>query len=111
MPKKPAATGSNLGSNDPYMQIFVEFRLKDSDATWMRKAKCRGRKDITWFPEPGEAHLMMEAKKFCGNCRVLKRCLEYALVNEISYGVWGGKSATERKKLAQTGDNKDILWL
>lgn len=110
-PKKPAETGLRPGVNDIYMEIFREFKLYDMETNWMKSAKCKGRDDMKWFPEPGESHTVAVTKQFCQDCRVKKRCLEYALNNLIPYGIWGGMSATERKKMLNTTNNNDILGL
>lgn len=110
-PKKPTVTGSHPGENDPYMQLLNDHRLYDSDMTWMEHAKCKGRTDITFFPEPGESHLMVNAKKFCNDCPVRERCLRWAVTNQIPYGVWGGQSANERKKLLPNNIKGDIIDL
>ena len=110
-PKKPTATGSSRGDDDPYMQIMKDHRLFDNETSWMKLAKCRGRDDIAWFPEPGESHLVTIAKKFCSDCPVCERCLRWALDNEIPYGVWGGKSASNRKKLLPNHVQQGIIEL
>jgi WhiB family redox-sensing transcriptional regulator len=50
-----------------------------------------------WFPTRGESHL--DAVAVCEQCPVREPCLEYALVNRIDHGVWGGKSERARRRL------------
>ena len=47
------------------------------------------------------------AKNMCQKCPVLKQCLEDAFKNPelTGYGVRGGKSARERQKVLQLGEN------
>ena len=97
-PKKPIATGSYRGESEAMGELMITYKLKDQDAGWMSDAKCYPDDGITWFPEQGQATLTMQAKNFCGNCAVRERCLEWALNNEIMYGVWGGRSPYERKR-------------
>ena len=40
-----------------------------------------------------------EAKKVCLACPVRKQCLDYALANDERFGIWGGLSERERRKL------------
>lgn len=108
-PKKPTATASNRGANDPYMQILNDFKLADGDMQWMDLAKCGPDDGIKWFPEQGEAHLTIVAKKFCSDCPVRERCLKFALTNEIMQGVWGGKSPKERERLLRSQQYKDKI--
>ena len=39
------------------------------------------------------------AKKLCWECPIRKQCLDYALRNEIEYGVWGKTTPKERAKM------------
>lgn len=39
------------------------------------------------------------AKKVCKTCPVRSECLEYALENFISFGIWGGLTGPERVRL------------
>jgi WhiB family redox-sensing transcriptional regulator len=79
------------------MELMASFKLVDTDTKWMNDAKCHMDDGISWFPEVGQSRLVAVAKKFCGDCPVQKRCLQWAVDNEIPYGVWGGKSAYERR--------------
>ncbi|WP_372730109.1 WhiB family transcriptional regulator [Nocardioides sp.] len=50
-----------------------------------------------WFPERGGS--ANPAKAMCRRCENEDACLEWALTNGEEIGVWGGKSAPERRKL------------
>ena len=50
-----------------------------------------------FFPEKGGS--TREAKKVCLTCDVRQECLEYALANDERFGIWGGLSERERRKL------------
>jgi WhiB family redox-sensing transcriptional regulator len=41
------------------------------------------------------------AQRECAECSVRTECLEYALVNRIEHGVWGGVSERERRRILQ----------
>lgn len=47
-----------------------------------------------------------EAKRQCGLCSQRERCLAYALVHQINYGIWGGLTTRERRRLAGKGRRK-----
>ena len=69
----------------------------DSDYNWRDDALC-ARTDLeAFFPEKGTSN--HDAKKICSNCEVRAECLEYALQNGEQFGVWGGLSERERRKL------------
>lgn len=40
-----------------------------------------------------------EAKKICASCSVVSECLDYALTTRQKFGVWGGTSEDERRKI------------
>ena len=67
---------------------------------WQDAATCREIGGDMWFPEPGE-NVSSEVKRVCGACPVRVECLEYALVNDERFGIWGGKSDRERRVLKQ----------
>jgi WhiB family redox-sensing transcriptional regulator len=67
------------------------------DANWMLRAKCRGMNPATFFPTDGAG--FEAARKICLECPVRAECLEYALVNRIDQGAWGGTSERERRRI------------
>ena len=40
-----------------------------------------------------------DAKRICAQCTVKSECLEYALKNDERFGIWGGLSERERRRL------------
>ncbi|MDX6335165.1 MAG: WhiB family transcriptional regulator, redox-sensing transcriptional regulator, partial [Streptosporangiaceae bacterium] len=40
-----------------------------------------------------------EAKKVCRGCEVRVECLEYALEHDERFGIWGGLSERERRRM------------
>lgn len=86
------------------MELLSEFELVDTEQKWMKEAACRGKSkgedgsDI-FFPEVGYNKYMKDARALCQSCIVRQRCLDFAMNNEITHGIWGGKSAAERKSL------------
>jgi WhiB family redox-sensing transcriptional regulator len=51
-----------------------------------------------FFPEgkAEEAERLPNLRRICGGCIERKECLAYAIKEEIPYGIWGGKTPTER---------------
>ena len=64
---------------------------------WMARANCMGVDPDLFFPERGVPTL--EAKAVCRACVVRDDCLEYALDNGEKFGIWGGLSERERRRL------------
>jgi WhiB family redox-sensing transcriptional regulator len=64
---------------------------------WQERANCLGVDPDLFFPERGAS--TKEAKGVCGGCEVRLDCLEYALSNGEKFGIWGGLSERERRRL------------
>lgn len=69
----------------------------DEDPGWQERALCAQTDPEAFFPEKGGS--TREAKKVCVSCEVRAECLEYALENDERFGIWGGLSERERRKL------------
>ena len=61
------------------------------------QANCMGVDPDLFFPERGAS--TKEAKEVCRGCVVQSDCLEYALANGEKFGIWGGMSERERRRL------------
>ena len=60
-------------------------------------ALCAQTDPEAFFPEKGGS--TRDAKRVCGACNVRSECLEYALTNDERFGIWGGLSERERRRL------------
>ena len=69
----------------------------DNPLAWQTDALCAQTDPEAFFPEKGGS--TREAKKVCSGCEVRAECLEYALENDERFGIWGGLSERERRKL------------
>jgi WhiB family redox-sensing transcriptional regulator len=67
------------------------------DTNWMAQGRCAELPPAVFFPSDGVG--VQEAQRICADCAVAEACLEYALVNHIDHGVWGGKSERERRRI------------
>jgi WhiB family redox-sensing transcriptional regulator len=72
-------------------------RFDIGDRSWQFQANCLGVDPDLFFPERGAS--TREAKAVCRACVVRENCLEYALVNGEKFGIWGGLSERERRRL------------
>lgn len=75
---------------------------------WQELALCAQVDAETFFPDKANAARAREAKKVCSACEVRVQCLEYALANHERYGIWGGLSERERRRLRHKGAPKSI---
>ncbi len=69
----------------------------DNPLAWQADALCAQTDPESFFPEKGGS--TRDAKKICTSCEVRSECLEYALSNDERFGIWGGLSERERRKL------------
>ena len=66
-------------------------------ARWRELAACRGTDLEVFFPERGES--AEPARRVCAACPVRQPCLDYAISNRITHGIWGGLTERERRAL------------
>lgn len=66
---------------------------------WTEAAVCASADPEAWFPEKGQTNTA--AKKVCGACTVREECLAWALEHSERFGVWGGMSERERRRMAR----------
>ncbi|KAA0098231.1 WhiB family transcriptional regulator [Mycolicibacterium sp. P1-18] len=67
------------------------------DEQWQERALCAQTDPEAFFPEKGGS--TREAKRICLGCEVKDRCLDYALAHDERFGIWGGLSERERRRL------------
>ena len=92
---------SEFAANPPGVVAFCLRTRHNSpvDTTWMGRGKCRDMDPDTFFPSDGVG--VEVARRICVDCPVKEPCLEYAMVNHIDHGVWGGTSERERRRIAR----------
>ena len=73
------------------------YAKPDLDMSWQEFANCLGVDPDLFFPERGAS--TREAKEVCRGCVVRYGCLEYALQNGEKFGIWGGMSERERRRI------------
>lgn len=77
-------------------ELFL-LQDEDKDEKWQERALCAQTDPEAFFPEKGGS--TREAKRVCQNCDVREDCLQEALDNDERFGIWGGLSERERRKL------------
>jgi len=90
--QKQAPT-SSLGSG-PIIQLVSGESV---ELSWQERALCAQTDPEAFFPEKGGS--TREAKRVCLSCDVRSQCLEYALAHDERFGIWGGLSERERRRL------------
>jgi WhiB family transcriptional regulator, redox-sensing transcriptional regulator len=68
-----------------------------NELEWQERALCAQTDPEAFFPEKGGS--TREAKRVCLSCEVRVECLDYALANDERFGIWGGLSERERRRI------------
>jgi WhiB family transcriptional regulator, redox-sensing transcriptional regulator len=66
---------------------------------WRESALCLEVGPELFFPDKGESP--RAARRVCSSCGVRAECLAYALDHDEQYGVWGGMSERQRRRIAE----------
>jgi WhiB family redox-sensing transcriptional regulator len=79
------------------MSVVFPLQGGEDEMSWQERALCAQTDPESFFPEKGGS--TREAKKVCTGCDVKGDCLEYALAHDERFGIWGGLSERERRRL------------
>lgn len=82
--------------DEPWPASLID---EDDGESWQVRGLCTQVDPELFFPEKGGAAANKAAKQVCQRCEVREMCLQYALENDEKFGVWGGLSERERRKL------------
>ncbi len=91
VPAPPVALGHQESPS------LLQLSEQDEELSWQERALCAQTDPEAFFPEKGGS--TREAKKVCVSCEVRAECLEYALAHDERFGIWGGLSERERRRL------------
>ena len=94
MPIWPEATNSLTLTAGP---TIAQPSGENTELSWQERSLCAQTDPEAFFPEKGGS--TREAKRVCLSCDVRSECLEYALANDERFGIWGGLSERERRRL------------
>lgn len=84
--------------SDSRDSAFGLLPIAEAEAlAWQSRALCAQTDPEAFFPEKGGS--TREAKRVCLSCEVRVECLEYALAQDERFGIWGGLSERERRRL------------
>lgn len=76
--------------------------LFPGDRRWVAQARCQDADLDIFFPSvKGSSREARAAKQICADCPVQAECLDYALAHGEKYGIWGGTTEKERRRLAR----------
>lgn len=81
---------------------------------WRSEAACKNADSTIFFPpereqwQGGPAWDSSEAKAICATCTVRAECLAHALADPLEYGVWGGTTETERRRMRRGQSQRGV---
>lgn len=90
---------------DPNARATLRFLLGREERDWVRLAACRGMDMETFFPTRGQSS--GPAKDTCARCVVREDCLDEALTMNERFGIWGGKSERQRRRIRRELNHKE----
>src|ERR1700741_675427 len=93
----PDHISDHTAGGSSHMYEAFQSESGPGDHGWQDDANCLGVAPDLFFPERGAS--TREAKEVCRGCVVREECLEYALVNGEKFGIWGGMSERERRRI------------
>jgi WhiB family redox-sensing transcriptional regulator len=76
---------------------MLKDNQNDNHVNWYIDALCAQTDPEFFFPEKGAS--TREAKLICDACAVKDDCLDFAIIHDERYGIWGGLSERERRKM------------
>lgn len=68
---------------------------------WAAYAACADTEGMTFYPQTKAEE--REALAICSICPVRDECLDHALATNERFGIWGGTTEKERRKLTRIG--------
>lgn len=89
--------GDSAFRGGPAAKLTLDELFGAVEQEWQDQALCAQTDPEAFFPEKGGS--TREAKRICQACPVRDECLEFALENDERFGIWGGLSDRERRRL------------
>ena len=78
---------------------MIDVEAAQAMLRWADRAACLGEDQEKFFQGQGLGNSPHEARAICARCPVREECLDHALTQNETEGVWGGLTAKERKAL------------
>jgi WhiB family redox-sensing transcriptional regulator len=86
-----------IGRREPTMWEDLREALLVDQLAWQDQANCKGANADLFFPERGAS--TRSAKAICRECTVRQECLDFAIETGEKFGIWGGLSERERRRV------------
>lgn len=96
---RPVTIDVRVASVTAIDEARVRLRVSVEDESWRADAACRDAPPGLFFAGPHENDVAARAREVCASCPVRLECLEFALTHDERFGIWGGTSERERRRL------------
>lgn len=103
-----------MGSCASWGCFVTAPRASQDPKAWREQAACKGEPGFVFFPEqvggprpegkPADDYA--EARLICGRCPVQTDCLNHALDERETAGMWGGATPPERHRIRMSRRSK-----
>ena len=97
MPIRPEGFSTGKPSTPTAGPTIQLANGENMELSWQERSLCAQTDPEAFFPEKGGS--TRDAKRICSGCDAKAACLDYALANDERFGIWGGLSERERRKL------------
>lgn len=84
---------------DALNSLANAFKAMTRQGEWVEQAACRAHPEPDIWFEPHGTTGWQEAVGVCRSCPVQPQCLEWAVENNETTGLWGGMTPTQRREL------------
>ena len=91
-----SSEGKGHGGQVGAPALTVRKPLVNTDLTWCSSGACNSSNTDAFFPAMNDIDAVNAAKAVCAICPVITDCREYAMDNDIEFGIWGGMTPGER---------------
>ena len=93
-------TPDGATATDGMFNLTADLYQPGGPLEWQVDALCAQVDPEMFYPEKGGS--TRDAKSICDRCTVRAECLEYALGHDERFGIWGGLSERERRRLKRS---------
>jgi WhiB family redox-sensing transcriptional regulator len=83
------------------------------DLPWKVDGACfgPGYTPEDFYPSPSDETAVWRAQRVCASCPVRIRCRDHALTRPEPFGIWGGLSEEDRKRLHRRARHQGVSVL
>jgi WhiB family transcriptional regulator, redox-sensing transcriptional regulator len=81
--------------------LGAEFtsQIRGDEMEWQLKGICNYVDPEIFFPNNNNMHVNRLPKQICLDCPVIATCRDWGLTKGEHYGVWGGLSYSDRRRI------------